>query len=204
MANVLIANSPQLVISFLYLIYNSAFTSMVSANEYAKFGSRRKALRVSKPKGSQCSTFWLQLPYRYILPLMTAMAFLHWLISRSVFLLQLKFNEAKSLRTSSDLAINACGYSPLAILLALILGGIMIFGLFGMSLRKLDPGVPVAGSCSLAISAAAHPSSDEDKIALLPLMYGHIKGEGPRNRTVNLAGFSSKEVSPMIDGARYA
>lgn len=60
-AAVIIANSPQVLFSTLYFMYNDLFTSMVTAAEWAQFATVRKALRVSKPKTGQRSTYWLQL-----------------------------------------------------------------------------------------------------------------------------------------------
>ena len=53
--DVLLANLPQLVCSMLYFAYNSLFTGMLLAQEYAQYAmsDRHKALRVSEPKGKQ-------------------------------------------------------------------------------------------------------------------------------------------------------
>lgn len=72
------ANSPQLVLSFCYFAINSECTSMAAAYEWNKFGSSRKGLRVSAPLGEQRSTYFLQLPLRFSLPLMAISGGLHW------------------------------------------------------------------------------------------------------------------------------
>src|SRR5688572_23923235 len=66
---VLIANAPQLFISFIYVIYNSIYTCMLLAQEWSTYAYTRKPLRVSYPSGEQKSTYFLQLPYRYAIPL---------------------------------------------------------------------------------------------------------------------------------------
>ena len=76
-ANILAANAPQLLTSFTYVMYNSILTSMRQSAEYLRFSTQRKVLRVTTPIGAQRSIYWLQLPYRYALPFMTAMATLH-------------------------------------------------------------------------------------------------------------------------------
>ncbi|KAH0351248.1 hypothetical protein KCU83_g4597, partial [Aureobasidium melanogenum] len=48
---VLLANTPQLLITFVYFTYNSVFTSMVMASEWSQFAFQRKPLRVSNPTG---------------------------------------------------------------------------------------------------------------------------------------------------------
>lgn len=46
-----------------------------------------KPLRVSFPKGEQVTTWRLQLPYRFGIPLLITSIILHWLVSNSVFIL---------------------------------------------------------------------------------------------------------------------
>jgi hypothetical protein len=195
---VLLANLPQLIISLLYILYNGMFTSMVLAAEYSKFGSLRKALRVTDPRGQQKSTLWLQLPYRYIAPLMIAMAILHWIISRSFFMAQITIYDAMG---KSELGhISACGYSPIAVVFALALAGILVVALLALSIRKLEAGVPLVGSCSLAISASAHPGPSEVDPALKPLMYGVIHDVHPTEGPWDKIGLSSLPVSPFRAG----
>lgn len=49
-ASVLVANSPQPILSFLYLLFNGVLTSMLLADEWSQFAHDRKSLRVSDPK----------------------------------------------------------------------------------------------------------------------------------------------------------
>ncbi|KAK5159185.1 hypothetical protein LTS14_002327 [Recurvomyces mirabilis] len=216
-ANVLLANLPQLIISFIYVFYNSVLTGILLTLEYCRFASKRQALRVSRPEGKQRGTYWLNVPYYYSLPLMACMAVLHWLTSRSIFLLQVSTYDNNG-KEVPDRAINACGYSTLATLLASVVGLFLTIVLVAMSLRKLDPGMPAAGSCSVAIAAACH-GGDRD-MAKLALQYGVI-GRGREERDLRYdygewetagelvgsaglrVGFSSKEVSPLVDGVIY-
>ena len=204
-ANALLANTPQLIVSLLYLLYNDCFTRMLLAYEYSKFASDRKALRVSSPRGQQRSTFWLQLPYRYILPIMTAMVLLHWLISRSIFLVQLKVFDISG-KEALGRGVNACGFSPLALMLALLLSGSMVVVLAAFRrFRRLDSGMPVASSCSIAMSAAAQPSGWEDvDMDLLPLQYGVILDNRVRDKHGRKhVGFSSNEVGSLASSVTY-
>ena len=90
-ANVLIANVGQLVLSVLYFGYNALFTCMAQAIEWSDFAFRRKGLRVSSsPKGYRRSTYFLQLPYRYAVPLIALSGVLHWLVSQSIFLIDVE------------------------------------------------------------------------------------------------------------------
>ncbi len=85
---ILIANLPQALLSFLYLTYNALFTCMLLAEEWSGFAHQRKSLRVSCPVGKQRSTYWLQPPNIYSLPLLVMSAMLHWLVSQSLFLVR--------------------------------------------------------------------------------------------------------------------
>ncbi|KAK5720630.1 hypothetical protein LTR15_006590 [Elasticomyces elasticus] len=62
-ANVVLANTPQLILSFIYIFYNDVFTRMLMSHEWAQFAETRKALRVSRPRGS-ASTTTLELTSR--------------------------------------------------------------------------------------------------------------------------------------------
>lgn len=223
--DVLLVNMPQIIISFVYVFYNNCLTRMLLGHEYTSYASNRKPLRVSRPEGKQRSTYRLQLPYRYSVPLLTAMATLHWLVARSIFLVQINIYDTTSLLDYSSRdklsdserngdstgavlykKVSACGYSSMAILLAVVVGGIIILALVANGFRKLDPGMPLASSCSLAITAACHPSSTEENPALLPLKYGvlpneQIEGDGEKWEH---ACFSSEEVTPLVDKHVYA
>ncbi|KAI0013844.1 hypothetical protein F4779DRAFT_638995 [Xylariaceae sp. FL0662B] len=74
------ANVPQVFVTFCYFSYNSFFTRMVVEQEWNEFSLSHKPLRVSHPKGNQVSTYRLQLPYKYSIPLFGVSALLHWLI----------------------------------------------------------------------------------------------------------------------------
>jgi hypothetical protein len=64
-----IANSPQLLLSVVFLYFNNMFTSMALAYEWRHFGTRSKGLRVTKPRRKQSETYFLQLPLKTGVPL---------------------------------------------------------------------------------------------------------------------------------------
>jgi len=78
-------NLPQLEVSITYLCINAILTRMHVEREWVMFGRECKALRVSHPKGAQRSTYRLQLPYRWSIPLMVISGTLHWLISNCIY-----------------------------------------------------------------------------------------------------------------------
>jgi hypothetical protein len=214
-ANSIMANLPQLIFSFLYVAYNSILTSMCLSAEWSRFGHRRKGLRVShNPRLSQRSNYFLTLPYRYAVPLMATSAVLHWLVSQSLFVIAIEaYNTHMERDPLQD--VYACGYSPLAIVIATSIGGVMFTCLIVLSLRRLESAMPVAGSCSLAIAAACHPgfnpnvdkpepvemeSEDEgEDMALLPLQWGSISIDGP----IGHCSFTSGDVDTPEKGQKY-
>lgn len=90
---VVVANSPQVVLSAIYLLYNGLFTGMHLAREYSDYEVQRKGLRATTPPGAQHSTCWLQLPFTHSIPSITAFATLHWLISQSIFFVRVSYNR---------------------------------------------------------------------------------------------------------------
>jgi hypothetical protein len=203
--NLILPNLPQLLVSFVSIFYNSAMTSMLLAREWSGFAAHRKPLRVTSPQGQQRSTFWLQLPYRYALPLMTMMATIHWLISQAIFLVKIDVYDINGslLSVGPDSgSTSAVGYMPLAIVLAIVLGGLLMLALIGLSFRKLHPGIPLVGSCSLAISAACGNARESDA-ALKPLKYGVLTNREPNEEELQFVGFSQYGVDPLVDGVRY-
>lgn len=199
---IIVPNIPQLLVSFAYIFYNNALTCMLLAYETSQFASKRKFLRVSGPEGQQKSTYWLQLPYQYSIPLLVTMAFLHWLISRSLFFKSVDYYDASG--RMSDESYTACAYSPLALILSISLGAILVLVLVGLSFRKVDRGMPMLGSCSMAISAACANCDEGGEAAKHALMYGVLTTEtdeqqqGPKR-----VGFSQHEVESLQEKTEY-
>lgn len=83
--SVLLANCPQLILSFSYFAYNAFFTRLLVEKEWNSFSLDYRPLRVTAPEGEQWSTYRLQLPYRYSLPLLGVSVLLHWLVSNTFY-----------------------------------------------------------------------------------------------------------------------
>ncbi|KAI9789333.1 MAG: hypothetical protein M1816_006222 [Peltula sp. TS41687] len=200
---ILLANSPQLAFSFLYLLYNAIYTSMLQAAEWADFASQRKPLRVTFPKGKQRSTYFLQLPYRYGFPLMVASTVMHFLMSQSIFLVMIKRNPVTTNRSEMiEDAFVTCGYSIVPIIFAVALGGIMLLTLIMLGgLRRLPAGMPLMGSCSRVIAAACHRPEEDKDAARLPVQWGAV--DDTEDREVGHCTFTSMEVTKPIEGRLY-
>lgn len=203
--NILLANLAQLIISFLFLAYNSILTAMLMAKEWSEFAKNRKYLRVTSPVGNQKATYWLSLPYRYAVSLLLSSMLLHWLTSQAIFLdrrivEQVWWNEPY---TDNDVgSVSTVGYSPFAVILCLLLGVLMLFALFAIGFRRYKPGLPLAASCSAAISAACHLPAGEKDSSTLPLQWGVRAGESWD--AVGHCSFSSREVTMPLPDRRYA
>ena len=200
--NILIANSPQLLISFLFLTYNSLWTCLLLNKEWFDFARERKPLRVSKPLGKQLSTYRLQLPYKYGIPLVVLSGILHWLVSQSLFIVEIHAYDADGNKNETA-NITAIGYSCIAIIMAIILGSIaIVFGIL-MGFRRYNGLMPTAGSCSAAISAACHQPHTDANASELPLMWGVPEDESSDiaiGAQVGHCCFTSYPVSRPKDG----
>ncbi|RMY99326.1 hypothetical protein D0862_07171 [Hortaea werneckii] len=136
----------------------------------------------------------------YSIPLIVASATLHWLISQSIFLARVSVYDSRGNYDGED--HSEVGYSCLPILLAILLGTAMLLAAVGSGFRKSASHIPVAGSCSVALAAAAHrPKSDIDA-AFLPVQWGEVNSEGTDE--VGHCCFTSKEVRDLMEGRMYA
>ncbi|PSN72268.1 hypothetical protein BS50DRAFT_617555 [Corynespora cassiicola Philippines] len=195
MGNIVVANSPQPILSFLYFMYNGLFTAMLLGREWASYSDKRKGLRVSSaPSGEQRSTYFLQLPYRFSIPLMILNALLHWLVSQSLFFVSIESYDIDNHLHSSALT---CGFSPIAIVTTIAVTIFMIWGLLAFGYVPLKSDMPLAGSCSAAISAECHLIGvDRYGAATKKVQWGVINVEDGLCHTA----FSSGEVRPVEEG----
>jgi hypothetical protein len=188
--------------SVLYFAYNGLYTCMVSGHEWGEFETEKggRTLRVSQPKGRQRSTYWLSLTWRFSIPLMGASAAMHWLLSRSLFLVKIDVYDYRGVR-APDRDISARGYSALAIVLVMgmLLVMLVVVGLIGM--QRLPTGIPVVGNCSWAISSACHDIAGERDAALKPLRWVVLDPgtvDKPRHCSI-----TSREVQNLVKGQIY-
>lgn len=168
---VLIANSPQLALSMTYVMYNNVFTRLLVGREWAAQSTDYSPLRVTDPRGLQRSTYRLQLPYRYSIPLIIISILLHWILSNAVYIsisqgsYYQDFLEGfestsfipfdPSLPTGSAVSV---GYSVIALI---VLASVVLIGLtmpLIWAQRRLPGSVTSVGCNSFAISASCHAS----------------------------------------------
>lgn len=172
---VVIANIPQLIITVSYFFYNSVLTSMLATAEYSSYGASPKPLRVTWPikNSMQQSTYWLSMPYQYGAPLMVIYAVLHWLISQSIFYVRIMAYDWIG-RPIYQFSVSSLGYNALAIFISILVGAFMVCLLLGLSFRRFKSEIPLAGACSVAISAACHVPRDKplDHVARGAVIWG--------------------------------
>lgn len=182
--SVIVTNTPQMIWSFVYLLYNALLTNMHLTHELSAYKVRRKPLRVTTPYGQQRKSYWLQLPFSYGIPLIVTSALVHWLISQAVFLVHVEGDETKSIM------------SPAPMLVILVITLCMMLLAIGLGFRKLPGGpMPVAASCSFALAAAAHRPPYDVDAAVLPVKWGKVMELGDRARD---CCFTSREVEEVV------
>ncbi|KAJ5951286.1 uncharacterized protein N7479_009699 [Penicillium vulpinum] len=215
--NVIIANLPQLTLSFLYFAFNSLLTTMTIAAEWSSYAINRKGLRVSgSPSLSQRSSYFLSLPYRYAIPLVVVSSLLHWLLSRTLFVVSVEAYDP-NMKRQQIFDLLKCGYSLVGHISTLGVGVFMVSCLIGVNFKRFKSGMPVVGSCSFAISAACHPAfdpnrefneavdagmeseNDDQDMALLPVQWGSVPVVGPMGH----CSFTSEDVTEPHEEKEY-
>ncbi|PUU76467.1 hypothetical protein B9Z19DRAFT_1194727 [Tuber borchii] len=200
--SILLANLPQTILSFLYLTYNSLFTCMLAGHEWSLFSHHHRTLRVTSPRPGQRSTYWLQMPYTYAIPLMILSGLLHWLASQSIFLARVLISDPFGREITRT--ISTLGYSCIAIISALTVGILALLSAAGMGYRPFATEITTVGSCSAAISAACHTwGVDMEGLVGRKVRWGDV-GIAPDGEVRHLT-FSSKEgVKKPVFGEVYS
>ncbi len=207
-ANSVIANVPQLLISILYILYNDLLTRMLLAKEWAAYALSHQPLRVTHPRGQQVGSHFLSLPWKFAIPFIGALTALHWLVSQSIFLAYMTGTDYGQCSTSGvpqQVGVVTLGvaWSPFALILSLIVGGalILLLWILGCAIHYKG-GIPLVRSSSVAISAACHPAHSDEDAALRLVKYG-VLDERAANGAWRV-GFSSGPVGPLATGQVYA
>ena len=169
--NVALANTPHLVLTIAYYIWNSHLTVMLAASEYDKFAAstkdggvsnepfKKRGLRVSNPaKGTkQRATHFLTVPLKYWVWNTTFQAALHWLASQAIFFARVDVLD--HWLEVTKFSISQVGYSVLGLLCFFTLSLLGFVAAVWTSVRRLKNDMPLAATCSGALSAACHPAN---------------------------------------------
>ena len=168
-------------------MYNAVFSSMLVGREWSHFSIKRRALRVTNPRGLQRSTYWLGIPYRYAIPLLGLSGLLHWLTSQSLFLARIETYDTH--QEGSLSTISTAGYSCGALICTLVLAVLALVLAEANGWRRYPGKNVVVGSCSAAMSAACHPPEgvDRRKLAVGNLQLCGVEGAEGVDRLTFLA-----------------
>ena len=153
--NVLIANSPQVIASIGYVLYNQLLTCLLVSREFTVYSVKRAGLRVTTPQGDQRSTFWLSLPYKFSMPLLGLSTLLHWALSQTIFLTEIEVHAPDG---SVDIthSVGVLAWSALALVIILVISIVMMLGVLALGFLTYPKSVPIIESNSFAISTACH------------------------------------------------
>lgn len=174
------------------------FTCMSFSKEWHNFADRRRPLRVNNPQGQQRSTYFLSLPYRYLVPILSVSVATHWILSQSLFLVAIDVYDEQGNLDVTD-SILTCGFSCIAMIFLIGIGWLVFIVGVSMGLRRYQGGMPLVGSCSAAIAAACHPGEYEPDVALVPVKWGVVS----ITNGVGHCALSGRYVSPPITWRLY-
>ena len=204
---VIMANAPQLILSFVYFMYNNLFTGMLMEREWSGYAHHRKSLRVTCPEGEQRSTYFLQLPYVYGIPFLIISSLLHWITSQSFFLARVRVLDEHD-RENESASLETLGYSTLGLLLIPISVLALFVATLVNGLRRYRSGMPFARNCSAAISAACHRPKDDVSAFRRPVKWGVPNNNNISSRKhgheYGHCCFTSFDVSEPEIGKMYA
>jgi len=207
-----LGNIPPIAVSGIYLCLNHQLTLMVQLRDWTSLASRRQPLRVSNPESTsdQVSTYWLSLPQRYSIPLLSSSALLGWLVSQTLFIVRYQVYEEVPLEgkipiDGSPKRSYMLGFSAIALISSMGLG-LIVFGVsVAIGFCKCASEVPLGPSNSLVIAAACHPPERDRYAARKMVKWGAILNEGsvenvnvPHHCTI-----TSRRVQYPIEGRWY-
>lgn len=204
---VLFANIPQVLLSYMYVAFNALYTNMFISYEWSTYVDTRKPLRVTSPVGQQRDTYWLNVPFRFAIPLTIVSGAFHWLASQSLFMVRITTTDLDAGTRTYAGQISTCGYSPMAIILTLVVAGLIAIYGIAIAQWRYASGVPLVGSNSAGISAACQAPTEAVDASLQFVQWGAVT-HGTRGsngeEAVGHCSFSSLPVEPPIVGRLYA
>ncbi|KIL96264.1 hypothetical protein FAVG1_01008 [Fusarium avenaceum] len=204
----IVAALPQLLLGILYLSSNALLTLLFLSHELTQFTADLLPLRVSsgQPLGAQTTSLYLTLPRPIswmLFFLVSAMAFL---LSQGILLVSADGGEGLT---------TGIGFSPLPLLILLVLLVVLGLWIAVLSFRKVDPrgaiedgepaGNPLAlvgGTCSAVLSARCHRVPREGGVETLKVRWGVVR-EGV-GMNAGHATFSGRPVGDILVGRAYA
>lgn len=144
---------------------------------------------------------------------------LHWFVSQSIFLARVNvigytgfgiWDTYTRFGTEEveipGKGVSTWGYSPIAMIFVIILGSVIVLLGICFGFRKSRGGMPLAGSCSAAISAACHPPEADVNASLKRVMWGVVTEDSFQyeGEYIGRCSFTSSKVEAPVVGSYYA
>ncbi|KIL87699.1 hypothetical protein FAVG1_09410 [Fusarium avenaceum] len=172
----MVANMPQVILSICYLAYNGLFTRMLAEFEWSKYSVEFRALRVTEPKGKQNSTYRLQLPYRFSIPLIIISILLHWIYSNCIYVSN--YEAYGAFYPYPRTVTVGLQFSSKAILIAFCVTICTTMAPLVLAYVKLPGIMVVAAGNSAVMSAACHyPSTKLRSLSRATSVYSRLGSE---------------------------
>lgn len=174
LASIALANTPQLVLSIAFYIWNSHLTVMTAARDYNEFAASglesedgdhepKHGLRVTYPREGtkQRRAYFFAIPFKHWILVTILWTVLHWLASQAIFFARVDL--LSHWFEVTEFSISQVGYSVLGIIC--FLGVALLIFLFALyvSIKRISNQMPLAATCSAALSAACHPRDSSVK-----------------------------------------
>lgn len=114
-----------------------------------------KALRVSRPRGHQRSTYWLSLPYRYSIPLTVFLVLMHFFLSQTIDISRIEVLDSMGRLTTRGIDSTIMFNGQYMIAMSAV-GIVLAQWQFFWGLTKFDNHIPYHKNSSAMISALCH------------------------------------------------
>jgi len=182
---------------------NCLITGLAISVEWDSYIRNRKPLRVTQPRGIQRSSYFLSLPFRFVLPLNIGSGILHYLLSESVFLIYADtYDCAGVLYNGSAILNQEMGISFNAIITTTVCGVVFLLILLPLGwVKHLDGNMPLAGSDSRAIASACYRPEEDIHAHVMPVQYGALPPIGTEPQHCSFT--TAKDVVPPKSGREY-
>ena len=189
---VIMANLPQVWSTIAYLTWNNQITRIWLEKEWRSFYRSHQRPRVSinsREPGIQ-SARWLQLPYWVTVLLMSISVLLHWLVSQTLFVVEIYFSEA------TLASVFHLHYSPLAIISVGTMAMVLVFGITFYYFIPIRTWMPLmAGSTRVVFDSCFQlPNTGLPRSGI---GWGDISTTNER-----VAGFGGV-IARMVEGVKY-
>jgi len=143
---------------------------MFAHREWSNYAVKCASLRVTYPSSSQRSTYYLQLPYVFSVPLIFAVVMLHWFISQAIFLVRIiAYHDGKPVHmdgvaySQDGIVYSTVGYSASAFIGGIVWGSALVAAIIAVGFfRRYPIGLPVRGTNSAIITAACHVQLEQE------------------------------------------